>query len=63
MKPKVLMNEKYRAKINALYSLKNSMHVFDKIAIEDIKYRLDINNPLQSYDFSWLDSRYRRYVC
>ena len=63
MKPKVLMNEKYRAKINALYALKKQMQGFDCFAIESMKYDLDVNRPLQPYDFTYLailDKKYGR---
>jgi hypothetical protein len=62
VKPTVLNNERYREKIEALYKIKDTLHVFDRIAIEDVKYRLDINNPLEQYDIAWLDLTYRRYL-
>ena len=55
------MNEKYRAKINALYALKGKMHVFDRTAIEGMKYDLDVNRPLQQYDFTYLEILERKY--
>lgn len=61
MKPKVLLNEKYRAEIEALYEIKNSMNVFDRIAIESMKYDLDVNRPLQQYDFAYLRVMQKRY--
>jgi len=54
-----LKNEKYSKKIIALYSIKRKMHPMMCFMIEDMKYRLDINNPLQTYDFIWIDDMYR----
>jgi len=54
-----LKNEQYRAKINALVLVKKQMHPMNRMLVEDMKYRLDINNPLQAYDFIWIDDVYR----
>ena len=59
MKPTPLVNEKYKKKINRLATVKNQMHYLDKFMVEDIQYRININNPISLYDTVWIDSTYR----
>jgi len=58
---KILINEKYRTKINKLVLLKKKMHAINRYVLEDVKYKLDINNPLKYYDTIWIDDTYRQY--
>ena len=61
MKPAILLNEKYKKKINRLATVKSSMHHLDKFMVEDIIYRMNINNPINHYDTVWIDSSYKRW--
>ena len=61
MKPQVLVNEKHRDEIMSLYKIKKQMDVFDRNAIEAMKYDLDIHRPILDCDVAYLRIMQRKY--
>ena len=60
MKPVALINKKYEKKVNRLATIKNTMHHLDRFMVEDIQYRMNINNPISYYDTVWINSIYKK---
>lgn len=57
---KILQNEKHRSKIRIIYNRRYEFTPMERSTIEDIKYRLDIGNPLLPYEIAWINSFYRQ---
>jgi hypothetical protein len=61
-RPLILRDEAVKKKINKLVLVKRTMNKMDKFLIEDIKYRVDIKNPLCDYDHICIDTLSIQYL-